>query len=139
KFKRNMAKEQPQGLALRRKLERLQLELSNIKLGTQSYVPGQGINGNWGVPRYGVGEEVHDQTEADGAVFDKVKPKQVADSFVLPFMRNLSSPNSNGIHHGEGCSSNASDISLPKGYDPSFPSSVLYWRYVCMWRKTANE
>lgn len=28
-----MAKEQPQGLALRRKLERLQLELSSIKLG----------------------------------------------------------------------------------------------------------
>ncbi|KAG2399211.1 uncharacterized protein HKW66_Vig0083070 [Vigna angularis] len=66
-----MAKEQPQGLALRRKLERLQLELSSIKLGTQSYIPGQGINGNWGVPRYGVGEEVHDQIDADGAVFDK--------------------------------------------------------------------
>jgi len=70
-MERNMAKEQPQGLAIRRNLERLQLELSTINLGIQSYIPGQGINGNWGVPRYGVGEEVHDQTEADGAVFDK--------------------------------------------------------------------
>jgi len=66
-----MTKEQPQGLALRRKLERLQLELSTINNGIQYYVPGQEINGNWGVPRYGVGEEVHDQTEADSIVFDK--------------------------------------------------------------------
>ncbi|ESW10005.1 hypothetical protein PHAVU_009G173600 [Phaseolus vulgaris] len=138
-MERNMAKEQPQGLALRRNLERLQLELSTINLGIQSYIPGQGINGNWGVPRYGVGEEVHDQTEADGAVFDKghysvfnltveeptidmkhpsreSKAEPVPDPFMSPFVRNLSGPNSSDIHHGEGFSSNALDISKTKGF-----------------------
>ncbi|QCE14390.1 hypothetical protein DEO72_LG11g1390 [Vigna unguiculata] len=68
----------------------------------------QGINANWGVPRYGVGEELHHQTQEDGTVFDK------ADLF-----------SSIGIHHGEGCSSNASDISMAKGYDPLLSMTLI--------------
>jgi len=70
-MERNIPKQQSQGLASRRNLERLQLELSSIKQGVQSYEVGQGNNGTWGFLRYGIGEEVHDQTEADDPEFDK--------------------------------------------------------------------
>lgn len=66
-----MPKQQSQGLASRRNLEKLQLELSSIKQGVQSHELGQGNNGTWGFLRYGIGEENHDQAEADGPEFDK--------------------------------------------------------------------
>ncbi|WVZ18766.1 hypothetical protein V8G54_006088, partial [Vigna mungo] len=69
-MERNMPKQQ-RGLASRRNLERLKLELSTIKQGVQSYELVQGNNGTWGFLRYGIGEE-HDQIEAyDGAEFNK--------------------------------------------------------------------
>ncbi|CAJ1974953.1 unnamed protein product [Sphenostylis stenocarpa] len=127
-----MAKEQPQGLALRRKLERLQLELSSINRGSQSYVPGQGIHGNWGFPRYGVGEEVHDQTEADHPVFDKgdysvfnFTVEEPVIDIKHPARESKPEPVANPcIHRREGFYSNALDISKAKGYDPSF---LLYF------------
>jgi len=55
-----LPKEKPKSLALRRNLEKLQLELRNIIQGVKRN------NGTSGFPRYGVGEEFHDQTEANG-------------------------------------------------------------------------
>jgi len=52
-----LPKEKPKSLALRRNLETLQLELRNII---------EAVKRTWGLPRYGVGEEFHDQTQANG-------------------------------------------------------------------------
>lgn len=71
---------QQRGLASRRNLERLKLELSSIKQGVQSYELVQGNNATWGFLRYGIGEE-HHQTEPDhGAEFNK---GQIGISFTL--------------------------------------------------------
>ncbi|CAJ1974951.1 unnamed protein product [Sphenostylis stenocarpa] len=110
-MERNMAKQQPQGLASRRNLERLQLELSSIKQGVQSHELGQGNNGTWGFLRYGIGEEAHDQTEADGPEFDTVFNYVVEEPVVDMKFPGEPAPNSSGIHRGEGFSRNASDIS----------------------------
>ncbi|ESW10004.1 hypothetical protein PHAVU_009G173500 [Phaseolus vulgaris] len=130
-MERNMPKQQSQGLASRRNLEKLQLELSSIKQGVQSHELGQGNNGTWGFLRYGIGEENHDQAEADGPEFDKVeetvvdmkfpasgsKAEVVPDPLLTQFIPNVSAPNSSGIHRGEGSSSNPSDVSNVKGIE----------------------
>lgn len=56
-----LPKEKPKSLALRRNLERLQLELRNVIQGVKKN------NGNWGLPRYGVGEELLHQTEPNAS------------------------------------------------------------------------
>ncbi|KAK7353987.1 hypothetical protein VNO80_19443 [Phaseolus coccineus] len=128
-------KEQPKSLASRRNLERLHLELSNE--GVQPFVPGKGVNGTWGVPRYGIGE-VHDQTEAygseykkgnnsifnytdEGPVIDMKFPavgsvaEPVPDPLLKPFI-SVSASKSCDVHRGEGFSSNASDNSNAEGF-----------------------
>ncbi|RDX89296.1 hypothetical protein CR513_28991, partial [Mucuna pruriens] len=204
----NLPREQPQAVVLRRNLEKLRLELSNINQGIQSYIMGQRIDGTWGAPRYGIGEEVDNKIEGDGpdsdgdededvqsllqcpscdfeiefssvrrleemyyfgpknmlcpvcdeklgedaikvaqhsssqkktwksdissvssgdsVLFEKKLPasgskhEPLSDPLLSPFIHNVPLPNSSGIHPGEGSSSNASDISNAKGYDPSF-------------------
>jgi len=56
-----LPKEKPKSLALRRNLQRLHLELRNIIQGVKRN------NGTWGLPRYGVGEELLYRTEANGS------------------------------------------------------------------------
>ncbi|KAG2399214.1 uncharacterized protein HKW66_Vig0083040 [Vigna angularis] len=136
-MERNMPKQQ-RGLASRRNLERLKLELSSIKQGVQSYELVQGNNGTWGFLRYGIGEE-HDQTEADdGAEYNKgncsvlnytveetvvdmkfpargSKVEVVPDPLLTQFIPNVSAPNSSDIHDGEDFSSNVSDVSNVRG------------------------
>jgi len=58
------------------------------------------------------------------------KAEPVPDPFMSPFIRNLSGPNSSDIHHGEGFSSNALDISKTKGY-PSF--HVCFVFAICLY------
>ncbi|XP_022635934.1 uncharacterized protein LOC111241570 isoform X2 [Vigna radiata var. radiata] len=125
---------QQRGLASRRNLERLKLELSSIKQGVQSYELVQGNNATWGFLRYGIGEE-HHQTEPDhGAEFNKgncsvvnytdeetvvdmkfpargSKVEVVPDPLLAQFIPNVSAPKSSDIHGGEGFSSNVSDVS----------------------------
>ncbi|CAJ1974950.1 unnamed protein product [Sphenostylis stenocarpa] len=120
-----LPKEKPKSLALRRNLVRLQLELRNIIQGMQRN------NGTWGFPRYGIGEEVDDQPEANGPESYKVfnytdeepvtemkspargsKAELVPEPLLTPFILNESAPN----FSGEGFSSKVSDLSQAKGY-----------------------
>ncbi|QCE14392.1 hypothetical protein DEO72_LG11g1392 [Vigna unguiculata] len=101
-MERNMAKQQ-RGLASRRNLERLKLELSSIKQGVQSYELVQGNNGTWGFLRYGIGEE-YEQTEADdNKVFNYTVEETVVDmkfparGSKAECFSNVSAPNSIGI------------------------------------------
>lgn len=48
------------------------------------------------------------------------KGEVVPEQLLKQLIPNVSAPNSSGIHHGEGFSSNASDVSTVIGYDPSF-------------------
>ncbi|XP_047177455.1 uncharacterized protein LOC124844541 [Vigna umbellata] len=131
-------KGKPKSLASRRNMEKLRLELSKINGGVQSFAPGKGINRNWGVPRYGIGE-VHDQTEehdpeynkGNDSVFNYTDDKEpvtymkfpavgsiaepVPDPLFKPFVCNVSAPKSCDVHRVEGFSGNASDISNAKG------------------------
>ncbi|KAL9314076.1 hypothetical protein ACSQ67_019528 [Phaseolus vulgaris] len=133
-----LPKEKPKSLALRRNLEKLQLELRNIIQGVKRN------NGTSGFPRYGVGEEFHDQTEANGPESYKgnyselnytdeepvtemkftatgSKAELVPEPLLTPFIVNESALNSSCIHSGEGFSSKATDISHSKGIETDAP------------------
>jgi len=103
-------KRQRKSLATRRNLEKLRLELSKINGEVQCFAPWKGINGNWGVPRYGIGE-VHGP--AVGSIAEAVP-----DPLLKSFISNVSAPKSCDVHLGEGFCSNTSNISNAKGYDP---------------------
>ena len=59
------------------------------------------------------------------------KAEVVPDPLLTQFIPNVSAPNSSGIHRGEGSSSNPSDVSNVKGYDPSFHFNFVM-RHECM-------
>ncbi|KAG2399215.1 uncharacterized protein HKW66_Vig0083030 [Vigna angularis] len=121
-----LPKEKPKSLALRRNLERLQLELRNVIEGVKKN------NGTRGLPRYGVGEELLHQTEANGseyytdeeAVIEvkfSSRAEPVPEPLLTPFIVNESAINSSCIHPGEDFSSKATDISQSKGYATDAP------------------
>ncbi|CAJ1974952.1 unnamed protein product [Sphenostylis stenocarpa] len=137
----HLRKEQRKSLASRRNLEWLHLELSKINAGVQ-FAPGEGINGTWGVPRYGIGEEVHDLTEAyateykqgNNSVFNYPNEEPVIDMqfpatggkpepLLKPFICNVSAPKSSDNHPGEGFCSSASEISNGKGFGTDAPQN----------------
>ncbi|WVZ18765.1 hypothetical protein V8G54_006087 [Vigna mungo] len=117
-----LPKEKPKSLALRRNLERLQLELRNVIQGVKKN------NGSCGLPRYGVGEELLYQTEANGSesCTDEVaaievkfssRSEPVPEPLLTPFIVNESAINYSCIHPGEDFSSKATDISKSKGIE----------------------